>query len=89
MVILAVGTPLFAIMTSIFRNVGISQGVSTSERPPRKLFRNGLIMLIVGFLIYLSSFVGDQGFGGIGVAALGAMVGLVGIITLFISALKR
>jgi ABC-type nickel/cobalt efflux system permease component RcnA len=89
LVILAIGTPLLAIMTTAFRNVGNNQSISAHERHSSTLFRNGLIMLIVGFLIYLSAFVGDQGFGSIGVAVLGAFVGFVGIITLLISAHKR
>ncbi len=89
LVMLTIGTPLFAIMTNIFRGGGNNQSGDTSEHRPSKLFRNGLIMLVVGFLIYLSAFVGDQGLDAISVVALGTLVGLAGIITLFVSALKH
>lgn len=87
-VIFVIGTPLFAILTDIFKNKDSGQGTVSNYRPDKWL-RNGLIILVLGFLIYLCSSLDDQNLGGIGVAAIGALVGLAGIIAVLASALKR
>lgn len=89
--LLAIGTPVFAILTYISRGVSTSQTNPPAQRRPRKLFWFGLFMTIAGFLLYFASFIEglSQDLGGLALAMLGALALLVGVIVLAISALRR
>lgn len=92
LVLLAIGTPVFAVLTSIFRDTNGTDGnlaPAASQQRPRKLFWFGLIMTLAGLAIYFLAFVGDQGLGGIAVAGLGALALLIGVVSLFINVLRR
>lgn len=88
-VILVIGTPLFAILAHLFKEKSMPQSVLEPSRS-NKLFRNGLIMLGVGIFLYISAMADqDLGFGAIGLALIGVFTGLAGLITLFIGTLKN
>lgn len=89
LVMLVICTPIFAILTNISKRTEGNQTTSIRARRLRKLFWFGLIMVVAGFALYFSSFIGDQGFGALVPAALGALSLLIGIAALTISALKR
>lgn len=89
--LLAIGTPVFAILTNIARGKDANPANAPAQRRPHKLFWFGLLMTITGLALYFTSFIGSlsQDWGGLALAMLGGLALLLGIITLALSALRR
>lgn len=86
LIILAVGTPLFALLALFFGRAGNSSVAQSS-----KSLKIGLGIILAGFLVYALSFIPiiDQGFGSLGIALLGAALVFVGLVTTVAGLLKK
>ena len=89
LVILVIGTPLFAILALVFRRTGNLQKHSSAQS--NKLLKTGLGLMLAGVLVYASAFIfiGDQGFDALGAGLFGAALVFVGLVTTVVGSLRK